>query len=227
MKMGTYYSYNCQSCGTREYMQRSVRRCNFCGITLCRRCRRGGVCPRDYMILQPKEMAKLAQASYLAENGCGCAFGTCFLTILICLSIGMFYAFGIAIFVLVSISVGFIVGGRNEKKRIQAEILARLNEEIGTLRQNGLRDPPPAGIPLDFAPPPRFDQPLGRIPPTSFIPPTSADDLEPRANEGQFPYEHATVGTSTMTCGACGARLFPIDGKIPDFCAFCGNAVIR
>nr|MDO8085055.1 hypothetical protein [Candidatus Sigynarchaeum springense] len=229
--MGTYYSYNCQSCGIREYMQSKVRRCNFCGITLCRRCKQGGVCPRDYMILLPKERAKLAQTSYLIENGCGCSIGTCFLTLLVCLSFGLTYAFGIAIFVMISISVGFIVGGKNAKKQVIADILTRLNAELHALKQNGFGHQDPVDPFSPFPPSTDFIQPPSRIPQTSYIPPPAGDMSQPLDYPTAIPSSTARQPVPAASkpnakiCGACGAQLLSIDGEMPAFCSNCGTAV--
>ncbi len=234
--MGTYYSYNCQSCGTREYMQRSVRRCNFCGMTLCRRCKTDGVCPRDYRILLPNERGRLNSSSYLINNGCGCAFGTCVLVLLIGLGVGVFSLgpfgiFGIPIFVMISIAVGFIAGGKGAKKKVMAEILVRLNAEIESLKQGAVRDQAPTDSYSPFGRSNGFDQPANHIPTTSYIPsPFQASpdlhEIADRMLKLNFDQAVPAAGNSgTRTCNACGAQLYPIEGSFPAFCPGCGKAV--
>jgi hypothetical protein len=127
-------------------------------------------------------------------------------------------------------SVGFIVGGKNGKKKVMAEILTRMNADLEALKQASFRDPAPAHSPSAFDPSTNFIQPESRIPPTSYIPPpTESPDYQEPA--GQSSYTHASQDTpvasalGTRVCNACGARLYMVDGKDPTFCTSCGNPV--
>ncbi len=216
-------------------MQRRVRRCNFCGITLCRGCKHDGVCPRDFSILLPAERNRLNSTSYLIENGCGCSIGTCFLVLLIGLGIGTSHygvigILGPAIFILISMSIGFIVGGKNGKKKVMADILSRMNADLGALKQSGFQDTSQEPSPSTYAPLGNNYQRANNFPQSSFIPPPAESlDFQSPAEQAipATPNQDALAasGPGTQYCNACGARLFLVDGQIPAFCASCGNPV--
>jgi len=48
------YQYTCESCGLREYLAR-ILQCGCCGIPICRRCYKNGVCINCETKLLPKE----------------------------------------------------------------------------------------------------------------------------------------------------------------------------
>jgi hypothetical protein len=203
--MGTYYSYNCLSCGTREYMQSKVRRCNFCAITLCRRCKVDGVCPRDHRVLLPEERNKLNSTSYLIDNGCGCSIGTCFLVVFLGLWTGMMFrsvtlTMGFAVFILISMSIGFIAGGKTGKKKVMGQILIRLDSEVASIKQPYTSNPGPF------------------ISPSAFIP-------EPSLNFGTPMNARSSPEAESKYCTSCGGRVDPIAGEVPRFCPNCGSAV--
>ncbi len=59
--MGTWYNYNCGSCG-KHCHKKSVLRCNFCEIQLCWSCRKMGLCPDHFKKLTPQERMELNSA---------------------------------------------------------------------------------------------------------------------------------------------------------------------
>ncbi len=56
--MGTYYNYNCGSCG-KHCHKKTVLRCNFCNIPICWSCKKEGLCPDHYQKLNPQERMSL------------------------------------------------------------------------------------------------------------------------------------------------------------------------
>ena len=56
--MGTWYNYNCGSCG-KHCHKKTVLRCNFCNVPLCWSCKKEGLCPDHYQKLTPQERMSL------------------------------------------------------------------------------------------------------------------------------------------------------------------------
>ncbi|MEX2681857.1 MAG: hypothetical protein Q6373_009660 [Candidatus Sigynarchaeota archaeon] len=80
---------------------------------------------------------------------------------------------------------------------------------------------------LNFAQPASINRPSSRIPASSFIPPPLDNGFEPQGNEQQFAKSNAghdprrPGAAGPEICGAGGARIEPIEGKMPDFCSSC------
>ncbi|MHA1998524.1 MAG: hypothetical protein ACTSU9_10420, partial [Promethearchaeota archaeon] len=141
--MGTYYSYNCQVCGVRQYGKRKVRRCNFCNIALCRKCQHNAFCPLHDRVLLPGEKSKLRNASMWQDSSC-CLSMVAFLVtllLLIWLNAPGGVAFGVSIGVAIFVGFGIFKGSDNTWKKAYNEASTRLLAEAQSLSEGPASNP--------------------------------------------------------------------------------------
>ena len=217
--MGTYYNYNCQVCGTMMYHQSKVRRCEFCGIQLCRPHKIKGFCPAHDALLLPEEKSKFRALSFWGSTMCGCP---CFMFILIMmfavltpyLSITVGVGLGITILIVYPISIHF--GTKSATKKATYEVLLRVTRDQVAQKQRLQQS--------------SFGSPsLGQAGNLPSMPPTSNPSPSPfelnfgsgspqtRSNRGAL---GNNLSSSTITCPSCGSKF--TRGK-DLFCGNCGS----
>src|SRR5271157_90196 len=227
MIMPTYYSYNCQVCGTRSYMQSSIRRCNLCLKSLCKTHSIHGFCPTHDRVLLHDEKVGIRTAYYWQKNACGCMIGFMFLFILLEIipiwqvpwyiyynpAISMVITILIAI--ILSIIIHFSAQAAWKSKSFAA--INRLKQEYGqpsgsTAGQGTQQNTPFPGLSNHAM----FPQAL----PSTLSPVTSAPlfRLDQGSANARSPMEHKTVKKDHV-CHACGAI---ISDATSDFCGYCG-----
>nr|MDO8114599.1 zinc-ribbon domain-containing protein [Candidatus Sigynarchaeota archaeon] len=237
--MPTYYSYNCQVCGTRMYMQSSVRRCNFCMKALCNVHDVHGFCPVHDRILLPNEKSTLKAANFWKRSACCCSCGlfllTMFAQFLLLENIipyqfrspGVFIGVAIAVAVVIPLIIYF--SAKSSWNSTAEKAIARIKSELDAMQGGQPGQAPGAPYSVGGSQPLSFGQ--GGVGPFTARPSSPAGSSPAPFTLGAEPtFAAAPAGPTAPAassgasekkfCGNCGA---PVADLTAEFCASCGS----